>query len=429
MKKRLIVFSADAMVCEDLPYLATLPNFRRYFGGYAQAESLRSIYPTITYPVHTTLMTGLYPKDHGVISNDQLVAGETNRPWHWFREELQGRDLFTAAKEAGLTTAAVFWPCTGRHPHIDYLIDEYWTQSSEESLEDAFRRAGSSPDVLNIIRRHAAVTVERQHPMCDDFALRCACDILREYAPELLMVHPANIDGYRHRTGLFNEHVRDGIAETDAWLGQLALAAKEAGVLEETNFVLLSDHGQMEIKRTINLNVLLRDAGLLETDESGKLLGWQAFAFSGGMLAYVRLREPGNKALFDRVHALLLSLRDEGVYGIGEVFTREEILEKEHLDGDFSFVLETDGYTSFGERALRPLVSNFDLSDYRFGRATHGYLPDKGPQPVFLAKGPAFQENARCGRKNAVDVAPTLAKVLGVELPDAQGRAMEELLI
>ena len=101
MKKRLIVFSADAMVCEDLPYLATLPNFRRYFGGYAQAESLRSIYPTITYPVHTTLMTGLYPKDHGVISNDQLVAGETNRPWHWFREELQGRDLYSR-KGSGL---------------------------------------------------------------------------------------------------------------------------------------------------------------------------------------------------------------------------------------------------------------------------------------------------------------------------------------
>ena len=142
--------------------------------------------------------------------------------------------------------------------------------------------------------------------------------------------------------------MRDGIAETDAWLGQLALAAKEAGVLEETNFVLLSDHGQMEIKRTINLNVLLRDAGLLETDESGKLLGWQAFAFSGGMLAYVRLREPGNKALFDRVHALLLSLRDEGVYGIGEVFTREEILR-----GVYGY--EYDGGTRIVDVAVRRL--------------------------------------------------------------------------
>src|SRR5690606_4738184 len=97
--------------------------------------------------------------------------------------------------------------------------------------------------------------------------------------------------------------------------------------------------------------------------------------------AHVYLRNPADETLSERVYKLLLHLRDEGIYGISEVFTRDEIRKKEHLDGAFSFVLESDGYTSFGNDWRRPIVRAFDLDDYRFGRATHGHLPDKGPQP------------------------------------------------
>ena len=102
--------------------------------------------------------------------------------------------------------------------------------------------------------------------------------------------------------------------------------------------------------------------------------------------------------------------------------------EKEHLYGGFSFVLESDGYTSFGDKAVRPLVQNFDVDDYRFGRATHGYLPDFGAQPVFVAKGPDFRCGVTLERGLVVDEAPTYAKLLGVELPQADGRPMEQFL-
>ena len=82
-------------------------------------------------------------------------------------------------------------------------------------------------------------------------------------------------------------------------------------------------------------------------------------------------------------------------------------------------MIESDGYTSFGDRAVRPLVQNFDVSDYRFGRATHGYLPDLGAQPVFVAKGPDFRE------RTTLERGPTYAKLLGVELPQADGKAMD----
>lgn len=89
-------------------------------------------------------------------------------------------------------------------------------------------------------------------------------------------------------------------------------------------------------------------------------------------------------------------------------------------------MIESDGYTSFGDRAIRPLVQNFDASDYRFGRVTHGYMPDYGPQPVFVAKGPDICQGVMPDRGNLVDEAPAFAKLL--DLPQAEGRPMDEIL-
>ena len=157
-------------------------------------------------------------------------------------------------------------------------------------------------------------------------------------------------------------------------------------------------------------------------------LDWRAYCFSNAMSANVYLKDPDDAALKQAVYDHLKALQEEGVYGIGHIYTAEEAREKEHLYGGFSFVLESDGYTSFGDKAVRPLVQNFDVDDYRFGRATHGYLPDFGAQPVFVAKGPDFRCGVTLERGLVVDEAPTYAKLLGVELPQADGRPMEQFL-
>jgi predicted AlkP superfamily pyrophosphatase or phosphodiesterase len=257
---------------------------------------------------------------------------------------------------------------------------------------------------------------------------RFAVSMIREYRPDLLMFHPANIDGMRHKYGLFNEHVTRALDDTDRWLGGIVEATKEARVYDQTNFVLMSDHGQMNIQRVIHLNVILADHGLIRVDESGNVASWDAFTHSAGMSDYVFLRPGADENLRGRVYEFLLYLRDEGIYGISEVFTREEIAARERLNGDFDFVLETDGYTAFGQRVVRPLVTTFDSSDYRYGHATHGYLPDKGPQPVFIAAGPAVRPGVEIERRPIVDMPCTMARILGVNLPDADGSAIEEML-
>lgn len=428
-RKKLIVFSADAMVAEDLEYLKTLPNYRKYLAGGCEVTKMRSVYPTITYPCHTTMATGAYPNKHGVFCNMEFIPGVSPLPWVWDRKWNRcGDDIFYAAKAAGYSTAAVFWPVTGNHPAIDYLIDEYWTQSPEDTPAEAFARMGSDERMLEIVQRHIGDNMIRFHPQTERFIISCSCDIIREYKPDLLFLHPANIDSYRHQSGLFNDRVKLGVKETDDWIGELMEAARDAGVLEQTNFVLTSDHGQLEIKRVVNINALLVERGLIRLHDDGSLKDWDAWCLSGGMCAFVFLKDPKDAALQERVKGVLTELRDEGVYGFTQFFTAQEADEQERLKGDFSFVLETDGYTSFGDSCQRPLVTSFDGTDYRYGRATHGYLPHKGPQPTFVCKGPDFRENVTLDAGKLVDQAPTFAKLLGLSLRDADGHAMDELI-
>lgn len=420
-----IVLSADALVSDDMLYMKTLPAFQQYLAQGACVQSIRSIYPTITYPCHTTIATGLYPDRHGVVCN--LVSPyETTAqpiPWLWDHSAVKAPDIFDAAKRAGLTTAAVFWPVTGRHPSVDYLIDEYWTQSPEDTVEEAFARMGSSPDMIRIIRKNKHLLVERKHPMADQFVIACACDIIREYKPDLIMIHPANIDGYRHSYGVFHDRVTEGIRETDEWIGELMHAAQEAGIAEDTNFILTSDHGQMNIQRVVNTNVFLADAGWIRSETD-----WDVWAQSGGMCSFVYLKDPADEQLHMEVHRRLSAMAQEGIYGFSRVYTREEADAEEHLSGSFSFVLETDGFSAFGDRYQRPAVSPINRSDYRSGAATHGYLPNKGPQPVFYCKGPSFAADVQLPAARLVDEAPTIAAALGIRLPDTDGRILTELL-
>lgn len=429
MKQKLIVLSADAMVYEDLAYLETLPNYQKYLAGGVRVEKVRSIYPTITYPCHATMASGVYPATHGIPGNLNFEPGNLHPSWRWFYDSLKFKEsIFKSAKLAGYSTAAVYWPTTGNNPYIDYLIDEYWTQSPEDTILEAYARSGSQPEVLEIIKNNMEGVVLRSHPNSDKFAMRCAIDMLRKFNPDVFLIHPANIDGLRHKTGVFSEAVREEIRRTDEWIGQIMQAVEDNGCADRTNFVLVSDHGQMNIQRIISINVFLADRGYITYHEDGSLKDWRAYCLSGGHCVQVYMKDKNDKQLYQELYKMFSSMVEDGIYGISRVLTREDFL-KEHLDGDFSFTLESDGYTSFSDRWLRPIIfDRCNSDDYRFGRATHGYLPHKGPQPVFLAKGPGFKENVVLPEGRLIDEAPTYAALLGVEIPGTEGRAMTELL-
>lgn len=429
MSRHVIVVSNDAMVFEDLATLKRLPCFSKIWPEMAQAERVRSIYPSLTYPCHTTMATGVFPDRHGIVNNETPVMGERSSDWHWFHKDVKAPDVFDLAKAAGLTTAAVFWPVTGDHPHIDYLVNEYWPQSEKETMAECFANSGSTEEVIQkVVLPNLDRQVNRTHPFCDDFIYSCANKMIEEFRPNLLMIHPANIDAYRHKTGLYSDLVTHGLHEVDSWVERLILATKNAGIYEDTDFVFVSDHGQLNIVRSVAMNAILADRGLVRVDETGRLTDYIAFSKSSGLSAQVYLKNPEDSEAYEKTYQVLKQLCNEGIYGISRVYTAEEAEKEEHLRGGFSFVLESDGCSSFSNEWNRPYVRGLDVTDYRFGHATHGHHPDKGPQPTFFAFGPDFKAGSVLPKANLTDIAPTVAKVLGLSFADADGRVLTELL-
>lgn len=113
MGKHVIVISEDALIYEDTATLEQLPVFGSIWKKAARVEQVRSIYPTLTYPCHTTMMTGCYPDRHGIVNNELSNVKELSSDWNWFYDKVKVPSIFDRAKEKGLSTAAVFWPVTG----------------------------------------------------------------------------------------------------------------------------------------------------------------------------------------------------------------------------------------------------------------------------------------------------------------------------
>ncbi len=438
MKKRLLVISVDALVTEDLNHLKNAPHFRSFLRDCSKVDSVRTIYPSITYPVHVSIQTGCYPNKHGVYANNTFTTDIPRMEWTWDSRLIQADDIFAAAKRGGYSTAASFWPVTAYNPNIDYHIPEYWLPYPADSFRKSFMKMGASPEVMALMERNACFLPSTYHltgksnfaviPHFDNFIVHCTCDIIKEHCPEVLFLHINIVDTYRHQNGIFCPKVTEGLDMVDHWFGMLEDALTSAGVREETNIVVLSDHGQQDLARVVKPNAYLAERGFIKANDAGEVVDYTALGMSNGMSMTFWLKDPADNAAHDAVHKALLEMAEDGVYGFNRVFTRQEISALEHVDGAFAFIVESDGYTSFADDCSRPLVSGFDLKDYRMGRATHGYLPDNGPQPVFLAKGPDFRENVLLPRRPIVDEGPTFAKLLGVTLKDAVGTPMLELL-
>ncbi len=429
MDKHLVVVSFDAMVTEDLDLLKDGPVFSRLLTEGSRVNRIRTVYPSLTYPAHTSMLTGARCGKHGIVNNEPSEVGNLKCDWYWFHDPVRIPDIHDAAKKAGLVTASVFWPVTGGHKGIDHLVAEYWAQGQGDTLEKAYKRAGTSDDVYERVVRPVEEIMARWEPeSSDEGKTIMACNMIKNYKPNLLTVHLGQIDSFRHRYGIFNDRVAQGAKRSEHYMQMIMDACAEAGILERTDFVVCSDHGQINYSRRMNLNVLFVREGLIELDEKGDIKAWKAWAKSANFCAQIHLSDPSDKTLQYEVKRILDAACKKGDMGIGRVMTSEEARKEFGLYGDFSFVLESDESTLFFSDWKGPLFSAPKVMEEGYLRASHGHDPAVGPQPVFIGYGPSFRRGVVLPEGSIIDEAPTYARILGLELPDAEGKAMEALL-
>lgn len=427
---KLVVLSIDSLFDEDMDFLRTLPNFKKVLARASYSRGgMRSVYPSFTYPAHASIMTGATPDCHGIFHNEKLDVGNPAPDWYWYHRDLKVETCLDAAKRAGLSTASVGWPVMGACPNVDYLVPEIWPKGADEDPRPIFKTAASADEATwQIIDRHLHKLRRTKQPFMDEVMVGCACDILRHHKPDIMFIHLAHLDHTRHANGIQGPMIEQAIVANDDWLGRLMEATMDAGVYEETNFAIISDHGHLPVSRVLNPNVYLVEQGLIELDSQGNIKDWKAYCNSTSLSSQVVMKSPDDDETRAALEKVLYGLRNDLSSGVESVFTKEECARELNLTGDFEYVLEGREQTSFGNAVTGPKMVTPDNSDYKFSIASHGHMPHKGPQPVFMAVGPDVREGIAFQRRTLMDEAPTFAAMLGFDMPQATGHAITEIL-
>ena len=425
--KRVMIISFDAVGREDLAYLETLPNFGKFFREGALLPHVNSCYPSITYPAHTSIITGKRPAHHGVINNTKLQPQRERADWIYQRKYIRGTTLFDQAKKKGMRTAALLWPVVGKSG-IKYALPEVMVTRKWQTQILVNAMNGPVGYQLDLNRRFGHLRDGIRQPALDNFVHAGALYTIRKYNPELFLLHLTDVDTNRHIYGVHHPKVKEALARHDKRLGEILEALEETGSMEETTVILLGDHYQKDAKQIAYINHTFVKEGLM-TIKDGKLKSWQAVAKScdGSTYIYIKGKKKADTALQEKVRSIIgrLALRED--FGIARIFSAEEAKEL-GADPDCFMMLEAkDGWVFLDEweQDTKPVREEKKHAL----RGTHGYLPCGEAYQTFFAACGCGIRPGKVERDIALwDEGVTIAKLLGLTLPEADGQVIEEIL-
>lgn len=423
-KKRLVVISIDSMITEDLAVLRKLKHFNELLNESSVILRNEATYPTFTHSIHTSISTGCYPGKHGVIGNEFFQPGNMTPTWFDSVDDVKVPMLPVVAKENGYSVACVFWPLT-MNADLDFVLyrKEYYGHVSQKKEQIKARSTEGLFDELYPVIKDAfeidPIRVDDQ--ICGD---ACAY-LIDKYQPEVIYTHLVAIDSIRHQKGVFGEHILDTYEFLDSVVGQITDALKRNGLYENTIINITADHGHLDIDRVVSINRFLKDKGYIKTNEKGELLDWDAYMHSCALSGHVYVKN-NDQITINQVIELLENHANE--LDIEKIYTKEQVKEKYHLDGEFAFVIESNGAATFSADYNAPLRISSGGKDYRYAVSTHGHEPSKGVQPTFFIRNPFNNKRVVIANGRVIDQAPTLAKLMGFEMNFADGIPLNDLL-
>ncbi|PFO08279.1 alkaline phosphatase family protein [Bacillus sp. AFS076308] len=430
LTEHLIIISFDCLSALDLPILKELPHFQTILTNGALVERVESIYPSVTYPCHATIVTGNYPNRHGVINNTLLQPGKASPDWNWYRKCIRGTTLYDEVKKANMTTAALLWPVTAK-ADINYNMPEIFANRAWQNQILVSLLNGTPRFQWKMNKRYGHIRKGIQQPELDDFVLEAAVDTIKSKKPNLLLVHFTDLDTQRHEHGFSSEEAILSIHRHNQRLGRILEALKEAQILEQSTIIALGDHSALDEQKAINLNVLFTKQNLITTNASGKLIDWKAYCKSCDGSAYIYLKDPEDVDTFKTVRNLLNLLLEEPDFGIEKFITGEEAAAR-GADPACAFMIEASRGFFFLEdytgELIKPITTEDARADKKYTFACHGYSPEKENYgTILMAAGKGIQQ-VTLPSIRLIDEGPTFARLLGVSLGNTDGEVIEELL-
>src|SRR5882672_1072187 len=404
-------FPAYALEDPRLP----IPTLRKLAREGATATSMRPVNPTVTWPNHTAIVTGVDASEHQVLFNGLFTrptggAKPTIEPWRDKDVLVHSPTIYDVAHDAGLTTAQVDWEAIYGAKTITWQFPEI--PNPDGAIERELIAAGTvTADQLRSFEDSSQVWQ-------DQIWTAAAVDILENHHPNLLLFHLLTLDDTNHEYRPMSPASFTAMAYLDDKVKQILDTLERTGLSKNATVIVVSDHGFRSIKHKLHANVLLHGKGLL-TGGPGAEKG-DAWVVPDGGIAMVYITNA------DRKTALIPELRSifTGVEGVDRVYGVEDFASlglptPSASDQAPDLVLAAQSDYSFTGDPSQEFVTHVASG------GTHGFLnTDPQMQAIFIAWGDGIPKGVRLGDISNLDVAPTIAALLGLNMKSAKGHAI-----
>jgi predicted AlkP superfamily pyrophosphatase or phosphodiesterase len=394
-----------------------IPNLRRLVTEGVYASGVTGVLPTVTYPSHATMVTGVAPAKHGIISNSPFDPFSKNlNGWYWYAEDIKVPTLWDVCAKARLITSSVDWPVTVS-ANITFNIAQYWRADNAEDRKVI--RALSTPGLLSEAESTVGPYTDGNDYSIGGDIRRAGFNVylLEKKKPRFHLSYFGSLDEEEHKSGPYSAQTFAVLEQLDTVIGQVRRAAEQiAG--GHTIICVVSDHGFKLTDKEVNLNSALREAGLIELNEQGKVKSWRAFAWYGGGSAGIMLRDESDDEARKTAGDLMNRIASDPLSGVAKVVDRAGARSMGGFPNAAFVVALRPGFR-LGSKLAGPVT----LSVRPGG--THGYAPDVPEMnSCFFIAGPGIAAGRNLGQIDMRDIAPTLATLLGVKLPSAEGRSL-----
>jgi len=336
--------------------------------------------------------------------------------WYWHAKYVNTPTVYDLAIQADMKVGAFLWPVTARSK-IHYLLPEIFPNRRWDFQIFTALRNGSPRLLLRLFRRFGHMLNGITQPGLDDFVTEGVIDTIRQKSPDLLLVHFTDLDTARHNHGVNSAEAYEAIDRHAVRFEKIIHVLKEMQLYDETNIVILGDHAQLDFHTKVALNATLSEGGWLNCD-AGKLKSWKAFAKSNGGSAYIY--QNASRCDKSKLYEFLEHLQADPSNGIEKILTAQEAAA-EGADPDCTFMLEArKGY----------IFTDFLGTKGKASQADHGYHPEDKPdfKTFYAMSGPQIKKGAHLDEMSILDIAPTWAKLLDLQLDDVDGKVLDIFL-
>lgn len=421
--RSVLIISIDGMRPDYLTNADThgvkAPYLRQLMREGTYASHVHGVLPTSTYPSHTTMMTGVWPATHGIVSNKPFEPTPKNPDtWYWYSQDILVPTLWETAAGRGMVTGSVSWPVSVGARGVRYNIPEFADDRTSSDLKMIKALAG-----LELMDELAAKAGRYTNDVAeaiprDWVRTKYTVELIRQKKVRFMTAHVAALDHIEHDEGPFSPDAVACLNETDGMVKMMADAMREA----DPNAVIciVSDHGFSPVDRTFKLDAAMVKAGLItlkgagETVRDAGVADWIALAWHSGGSAAIVMKDSSDAATKAKVKAALDAMAADPANGIARIIDKAGIAKRGAAPKAEFWVDMKPGF----------MISSSlkgDLVTKVKHQGTHGYSPEHAElDSFFLVAGNGVKAGNDLGAIDMRSIAPTVAKLIDAPLPTAE---------